>query len=216
MSIKDVTISIPDKKKKVVKAGSKLSQLPRVPKHVRESVSLYIQATLEAKKAKDRADQYGEIVIDTALEIQNEEAFSGDYSKSYLIPGLEVKGEDQAYVQYSRSDKFSSFSDEKVVASLKKTLGAVTFNRLFEKELTLQIAPEVFKSKELVKELATLLQTAFGDRIGTFFVKSESYVAKEGLDTAQFNLGSTPEERKEKYEALQLEIRQNKPALKLT
>ncbi len=215
MSIKDVTKSIPDSKKKPTKPGSKLSQLPSVPKHIRESVSAYIQATTEAKEAKARAEQVGEVIIDHSKEVQDTEAFNGSYSKSYLIPALEVKGEDQVFIQFSRSDKFSSFEDE-VASSLKKTLGAVTFNRLFEKELTLQIAPEVFKDRALTRELATLLQTAFGDKIGTFFVKTEVYVAKEGLDTAQFNLGATPDEKKEKYQALQNLIKQNKPALKLT
>lgn len=219
MSIKDLTKIIPDSKKKVVKTGSKLSLLPSVPKHIREAVSSYVTATVQAKEAKLRAEQFSEIVIDHAQEVQDTEAFAGSYLKSYLIPGLKSEVDKDAepqYVQYTRSDKFSSFNDEKVALALKSALGAVTFNRLFESKLELSISQEVFKSKEKTKELASLLTSAFGDRLGEFFVKDTSWVAKEGLDTAQFNLGATPDERKEKYTVLQSILKQNKPALKLT
>lgn len=219
MSLKSVTADIPDKKKKVIKTGSKLSLLPKVPKHIKESVSLYITESVKAKEAKARAEQVGEIIVDHALEIQNQEGYKGTYEKSYLIPGLKSeldKDAEEPFVQYSRSDKFSAFDDDKVVSALRKTLGAGTFNLLFEKKLELSISQEVFKSKDKVKELAALLTSAFGDRLGEFFVKQESYVAKEGLDTAQFNLGATPAEKKENYEAIQTLVKQNKPALKLT
>lgn len=216
MSLKSITAALPEKKKKPVKPGSKLDLLPKVTKDIKETVSNYITASLQAKEAKAKAETFGEKIVDFALEVQDECGFEGAYSKSYLIPGLDVKGKDAEYLQYSRSDKFSSFDDEKVVSSLKKTLGTATFNKLFEKNLELSISQEVFKSKELTRELASLLTSAFGDRLGEFFVKSEKYSAKEGLDTAQFNLGSTLDEKKENYQALQLQIKQNRPALKLT
>lgn len=215
MSLKSLTAAIPDSKKKAVKEGSKLNLLPNIPPHIKVAVSDYIIAQKEAKEAKEKAEKLGEVIIDHSLTVQTEEGLNNRYQKSYLVSGQAVKSE-TPYVQYSRSDRFSDIKDEKVVSSLKKTLGVATFNRLFEKDLTLQIAPEVFKNKELVKELASLLTSAFGDRLGEFFQKEEKWVAKDGLDVSQFSLGTTPKERKDNYEFLQTEVKQNRPALKLT
>jgi len=211
MSMKSVVSTIPPAKVKAVKAGSKLSLLPKIPKSISDAVSSFLSLSAKVKDLDAQVKEQSEVIIDHAVKIQNEEGFKGAYKKSYLIGGVG----DEEYVSFSRSDKFSAIDDDDTISSLKKILGTGTFNKLFEKNLELSIAPEVFKSKEKTQELAALLQSAFGDKIGEFFVKSEKWTAKEGLDATQYNLGSSDTENKEKFEALQLEVKQSKPSLKV-
>jgi hypothetical protein len=208
MTSAKILSSIPKATKR--KSGSKVPEITDIPDTVRKAVDKFVKVKSIIKTHTELKTLLETTIIAHAMEEQTSDALEDSYHKSYTLSGMSKTSPSQ--VTYSRSDKFSPISEDSI-PELKKIFGS-RFPMMFERELQLSVAPAVFESKDLLKDLATRLQAAFGADLGKFFVKEEVWTARAGLDVEQYRQGTTKVERLDRYEQIQELVVQTKPSLK--
>jgi len=176
-----------DPKDASIEVGSgKKKENKRIKTLIRDFI-LYLRQEKSYKKQKEEVAEY---IRDYTGKVRDENAFSGDYQKTYrLIEGLE-NGIETA-VNVSHTDKFSKIVEE-AVDGIKKVVGDTFFNKFFEKDITISIKTEILADKKSRQELSEALIKSLGvDGVKKYFVKEEAWTIKEGLDKGQYELDPT-------------------------
>ena len=169
-----------------------------VNKYVKEAVDkvISIKASikdLEADKLTTEA-----VIISHVRPQQDEEARTGNFSKSFDVSG------NKGNLVYTTSDKFSVPQEDDDINEIKNLLKN-KFEDFFEKERTVSLRPEVLKDDKLVNKIVSVLSKA---GIADIFAVVDKYKSKKGLDEKQYNLD---ENDLDEFRTL---VKQNKPALK--
>lgn len=150
----------------------------------------------EAKALKSSAEAP---VIQHCKEVQDQQAFAGNYNGSF-----DVKGGD-SLVKFVSSDAFSVSQDEEVQGQLQELLGD-EYEKVIEEETSISMKPEVFQDEKLQSKLVK----ALGDNFDDFFETSSSLKVKKGFAEKIHSITKDPA----KLAQIRTLITQKKPALK--
>jgi hypothetical protein len=178
-------------------------------KKIQASVTPAIKSAVDsfvANKASIKALEARQIETETTIIThvkaqQDSQAFNGNFSKSFLVPGNNTE------VTYVTSDRFSVPQDEETLAGLKKLIGATKFNEFFGSKPSIVIKSTVIANDAIMNKIAAACEKA-GLNIGEIFEATTKVFAKDDLDIKQYSLP------KEKLPLFRTFVRQNKPALK--
>lgn len=168
-----------------------------LPIALRKAIDEIVAAKKAEKEAKALRETREAEVIDHVMPIYEQDAFDGNFHKSYYISG------ETETITFVTSDKFSAPKSEEISA-LQEALGD-QFESVIQKEVDMRLKPEIFSNKALQKELMSLIPA---ERFGEFFVSETSWTITEGFDQKRFSLG------KRIYDKVMGILKQAKPSLK--
>jgi len=160
------------KQAKVKKPSSKkesMVSIDTVPDNIQNSITGYNKAVKNKKTAEAEMKILGSEIIDFARQHQDEEAFNGNYRKSYKLEG------ESDSVKFVTSDKFSIDPEDE--AEIKKILKK-NFSSYIEEKFKVNIKPEIFENEDLQKEFMELI----GDRFNEFFETELSLATVKDFD----------------------------------
>jgi hypothetical protein len=164
------------------------------PIELRKSIDEIVKWKQKEKEAKAEKEALEVDVLDWAKGRQDEEAFNGNFQKSYRIQGI------KEVVTFVSSDKFSVIKPEDLTA-LREALGQRT-DDLIEKQTSVMLRDEVVsgpKSQELQAELMGLFKTVYGDsykeKFQAFFRSETVFKTVDGFDRKIFSFSKKIVER---------------------
>ncbi len=161
---------------------------------VRNAVNNYVKNSLLAKSAKDQADEAAAVIRVYVGAVRDENAYQGDYQKTYRVMGSDVEKISRA-TDVSQVDKFSVPKKAEEMKALREALGEDEFKTIFEQVTTIEIKKSVLNNAKLRRELSEKLVEAMGkDGIKEFFQKEDVYIVRKGMDQKQYDLA--PDVRK--------------------
>ena len=185
--------------------ASKKSEKPVavVNDEVREAVDTFLKTKASIKAAEHDLALAEEIIISHVRPQQDKNARSGNFSKSYAVPGT-VDGVEVTYVT---SDKFSVPNDKIVQDHIKDTVGEKRFAEMFTKVRTIALRSEVVEDSKAIDKIVAAC-TAAGIDLATTFNVVDVLKANKDLDLKQYEL---TEKQLNDFRTL---VKQAKPALK--
>ena len=175
--------------------------LASVTPTIKSAVDEFVSNKAIIKSLEAKQSEHESIIIDHVRAQQDSHAFSGDFSKSFLVAGH------TAEVTYMTSDRFSVPQDEETLKELKKTIGDKKYNDFFETKPTIALKESVVRDDAMLNKIAAACEKA-GMPIAEIFTVANKVIAKDNLDEKQYTL---PEDKLPMFRAI---VRQNKPALK--
>lgn len=170
---------------------------------IRKTVDKYLKAKNSAAKAKADLEQCGDAIIEHVREQQDKNAFAGNFSKSYEVPGT---GENK--IAFVASDKFSVAQEDEVHDSIKDLVGKDNYPLVVKKIRTITMNEKMQENEEFINNLIKTLQDAGLSLADAFEVKDKLVVVK-GMDETQYNL--VPNTKLPEFRTL---VKQAKPSLK--
>jgi hypothetical protein len=181
-----------------VNDGTKKKPVMRKVQHiVKNLIRQFVVADNNAKAAKEQADEAAQGIRVFASEFRSARHENTDrYQSSYRING-EVKGKTQFAVQANAQDRFSLPKKDKDVDALREIVGKEFFGKFFEKVMNISIRKEVLEDRKMRRALTDKLIEALGEEgLKEWFVKSEDWTIKKGLDEGIFELD---DEKREEF-----------------
>ena len=161
--------------------GKEISIISDLPKDIKESIDLYGKSLKQAKEKSVIADIQKKGILDHVNDLQDKYASHGVFNKSLRLQGM------KSVVTFTRPDKFNVASGV-TIKDIEKAAGKEFAKENFSVARTLQVNPEVMEDPASLKELVSILSSAFGDRLGDFFVQEKKVIPQKGLDVAQYQL----------------------------
>ena len=170
-----------------------------VDDEIRNAVDRVISIKAQVKDLEaEQGTKEGTIIAHVRPQ-QDEQARSGNYSKSF-----DVEGNDGSLV-YTTSDKFSVPQDDDTQDEIKKLVGK-KYDSMFEVQRTVALRSDVLKDDKLVNKIVSTLSKAGIDNI---FEVTDKIKTKKGLDERVYELMD-----QDKLDILRTLIKQNKAGLK--
>jgi len=179
------------------KAKSKGSQTLEVSDDLKTDIDKFVQAKADKKKAEATMKATEPRVIQAAREHQDEQAFNGNFSKSFDIAGHKEK------VKFVTADRHSVKGED--AKSIKEILGD-NFDDLMEQDTEVVVKAEVFSNPELQK----LISDALGDRASEIFETRVTLKTKDGFDEKVYKAVKDADD----LNLLRTFVKQNKPSLR--
>jgi hypothetical protein len=178
-------------------------------KKITASVTKSIQATVDTfvnNKAQIKALEAAQadaeaVIIEHVRPQQDEHAFRGDFSKSFLVPGNTTN------VTYNTRDSFSVPQDEETLKEVRKITGEKKYSEFFTSKPSIGIKSSILTNDAVMNKIAAACEKA-GLSLGEIFESTVKVIAQDDLDVKQYTL---PKEKLPLFRAL---VRQSKPALK--
>ena len=164
------------------------------PENVKADIDELIKAKKAMKAAKATITQKESSIIEFGKKHKDEQAFNGNFNKSYKIQGA---GDDT--VTFVTANKFSFAADD--VPEIEEILGD---DIALDTDYVVKIKNEVFTDEVKQKELMELL----GDRWNDFFDTTVVKTVPADFDKAIYGLG------KEKKDDLEVLMKQSKPSVR--
>lgn len=185
--------------KKTKSVGAKKKTMPTVEfsdKEMNTAVSEFLKSRQVEKEAKAEKEFHSNFIVEKVRTIQDENAFNGEFSKSY-----EVKTS-VGSVKFVTADKFSvNPNDEKEIRNL---LGN-EFDSLMEEKVEVKLKESVMNNTELQKKLMKLI----GNNFDEFFEVTSTLTTKEGFDEKVYEKVD-----KSKMDELRTYVKQSKPSIR--
>lgn len=185
--------------KKTKSVGAKKKTMPTVEfsdKEMNTAVSEFLKSRQVEKEAKAEKEFHSNFIVEKVRTIQDENAFNGEFSKSY-----EVKTS-VGSVKFVMADKFSvNPNDEEEIRNI---LGN-EFNSLMEEKVEVKLKESVMNNTELQKKLMKLI----GNNFDEFFEVTSTLTTKEGFDEKVYEKVD-----KSKMDELRTYVKQSKPSIR--
>jgi len=173
---------------KEFKDGKKKTMLPETKK-VQEAVRDFCIATANAALAAETKEDCAKALRAYVGPIRDDNAYNGDYQKTYRVAGIVNKSGTQYAAKVSQVDKVSLPKTPEAMDRIKELVGAEFFNEHFTKEVTISIKKEIIENKKSIKELTTLLKKVMtNEDIQKYFKMEEEWGVAKGFDEAQYGL----------------------------
>ena len=166
---------------------------------------IVLKAQIKAAEAT-LGDREGAL-IEAVRPQQDDKAFNGLFSKSFLLEGVANAEGNAASLSYVTADKFSVPQEPEQLEAIKGCVGAQKYAEFFVEEPTVLIRAEVINNDSIMTSLLNAAEAA-GLDINSIFDQRIKVKAKEGLDEKQYTL--TPA----KLAQFRTLVRQNKPSLR--
>jgi len=172
LNFDEVVASSAKPKVKAAKKSSGKEIITNASQAVKQAVSNVIKAKAAKKKAESDIKVNETPVIEFGNTLKDENAFNGNYNKSYKIQGL---NEDDV-ITFVTANKFShKEEDEEEIAEI---MGEENFEELMPKSYEIKVKAEVFNDPKLQK----ILMEKMGDRFNEFFEVESSRKVTENFD----------------------------------
>ena len=172
LNFDEVVASSAKPKVKAAKKKSDKEIITNASQAVKQAVSNVIKAKAAKKKAESDIKVNETPVIEFGNTLKDENAFNGNYNKSYKIQGL---NEDDV-ITFVTANKFShKEEDEEEIAEI---MGEENFEELMPKSYEIKVKAEVFNDPKLQK----ILMEKMGDRFNEFFEVESSRKVTENFD----------------------------------
>lgn len=156
---------------------------------VKNLVKRFARADLQMKAAKEEMEEAGTGIRLYSTAIREHAAKQDKYQTTYRVNGP-VSKDVQYAVSAAAQDRFSLPKKDDEIDALKEIVGKEFFGKFFERVLTVGIRKEILDDKDKLLELTGKLLDAFGgeEELMKWFVKSETWTTRKGLDAGQFEL----------------------------
>lgn len=172
-----------------------------VTEEIKTAVDAVIAKKAEIKRLEAELNGNETTVIDHVLPQYDNQARSGSFTKSLVVPG------NVGTLTAVWSDAFSIPQEPEVQAEIKKLVGPKKFEEFFDTKQTISIKADVLDNEMRLNQIADACTKA-GLDIGSIFDVTDKLVAKNDLDRHQFDLDAA------KLVTFRALVRQKKPSLK--
>ena len=172
-----------------------------VTEEIKAAVDAVIAKKAEVKRLEAELKGNETTVIDHVLPQYDNQARTGSFTKSLVVPG------NVGTLTAVWSDAFSIPQEPEVQAEIKKLVGTKRFEEFFDTKQTITIKAAVLEDEKLLNQIADACTKA-GLDIGALFDVTDKLTAKDDLDRKQFDLDAA------KLATFRALVRQKKPALK--
>jgi hypothetical protein len=179
-------------------------ELDTVPASIMEEVDTYVEESASEKASKKAAGVAKKTILDFMENIVDEHGKSGNYQKSFRLPGSTTDG-----VTFTKAARFSIAKDT-TPEEMAKVAGKKFVETNFEQEVSIAVNPEVLQDPKMTNKLITGLRKAFGEDLSKFFVQERKMVVAAGVDLAS-EMYNLPEKKRV---ALQDVVKQSAAGLK--
>jgi len=152
-----------------------------VSKRVSDAITSYVVALAQEKALKEEKELHSGVIRAFAKKIRTYFIKKGDYQKTFRLFGKQVKKMQYA-VDVLENDKFDCPKKNEDIQMIKKLIGDVAFEQIFEESVSIAIKDSVMKSDTLRRELSKSLYEALGaDGIKKYFDRETVWSVKKGL-----------------------------------
>lgn len=178
-------------------AKKKSGKVVHVPESLQETIDKYVAAKKQLKALEAELTFHESEILDHAKSVQDDDAFKGDFSKSFDLPGKE------AVVKFVTQNRFSiNAADREIIESL---LGS-DYSELIEEKYSVSLKDEVLKDEDKLAELGELL----GEKFGEYFESRLSLGVQNDFDKKIYRVAGSPE----KLQEVRTYVKQYKPSLR--